>query len=58
MASNNLELTFNAVNGRNNGFNKKENYLKGHSHEIFDPVFFSLNGTPGCPDAWAKAGEI
>jgi hypothetical protein len=29
--------------------------LKGQSHEIFDPRFFSLNGTPGCPDSWAKA---
>jgi hypothetical protein len=29
--------------------------LKGQSHEIFDPRFFWLNGTPGCPDSWAKA---
>jgi hypothetical protein len=29
--------------------------LTGQSHEIFDPRFFSLNGTPGCPDLWAKA---
>jgi hypothetical protein len=29
--------------------------LKGQSHEIFDPWFFPLNGTPGCPDSWAKA---
>jgi hypothetical protein len=29
--------------------------LKGQSHEIFDPWFFSLNGTPGCPDSWANA---
>jgi hypothetical protein len=28
--------------------------LKGQTHEIFDPRFFSLNGTPGCPDSWAK----
>jgi hypothetical protein len=26
--------------------------LKGQSHEIFDPWFFSLNGSP---DSWAKA---
>jgi hypothetical protein len=29
--------------------------LKGQSHEIFDPWFFSLNGTPGSPDSGAKA---
>jgi hypothetical protein len=28
--------------------------LKGHSHEIFAPRFFSLNCTPGSPDSWAK----
>jgi hypothetical protein len=28
--------------------------LKGKSHEILDPIF-SLNGTPGFPDSWAKA---
>jgi hypothetical protein len=28
--------------------------LKGQSHEIFDPWFFSLNGIPGSPDSWAK----
>jgi hypothetical protein len=28
--------------------------LKGQSHEIFDPRFFSLNGTPGCPDSLDK----
>jgi hypothetical protein len=28
--------------------------LKGQSHEIFDPRFFSLNCTPGSPDLWAK----
>jgi hypothetical protein len=29
--------------------------LKRQSHEIFDPRFYSLNGTPGSPDSWAKA---
>jgi hypothetical protein len=29
--------------------------LKGQCHEISGPLFFSLNGTPGCPDSWAKA---
>jgi hypothetical protein len=29
--------------------------LKGQSHEIFDPRFFSANNTPGSPDSWAKA---
>jgi hypothetical protein len=29
--------------------------LKGQSHEIFDPRFFSLNGTSGSFDSWAKA---
>jgi hypothetical protein len=29
--------------------------FKGQCHEIFDPLFFSLNCTPGCPDSWAKA---
>jgi hypothetical protein len=29
--------------------------LKGLYHEIFDPRFFSLNGTPGSPDSWANA---
>jgi hypothetical protein len=24
--------------------------LKGQYHEIFDPLFILLNGTPGCPD--------
>jgi hypothetical protein len=28
--------------------------LKGQSHEIFDPLFFSLNCNPGSPDSWAK----
>jgi hypothetical protein len=28
--------------------------LKGQSHEIFAPRFFSLNCTPGSPDSWAK----
>jgi hypothetical protein len=26
-----------------------QHILKGQSHEIFDPWFFSLNGTPGSP---------
>jgi hypothetical protein len=32
-------------------------YLKGQYHEIFDPSFFSLNGTVplGSTDSWAKA---
>jgi hypothetical protein len=30
--------------------------LKGQSHKIFDPRFFSLIGIPGSPDSWAKAG--
>jgi hypothetical protein len=30
-------------------------FLKGQSYENFDPRFFSLNGTNGCPDSWAKA---
>jgi hypothetical protein len=30
--------------------------LKGQSHEIFDPWFFSLNATPGSSDSWAKVG--
>jgi hypothetical protein len=30
-------------------------YLKGQSHEIFDPWFFSLNATPRSPDSWANA---
>jgi hypothetical protein len=29
--------------------------LKGQSHKIFDHRFFSLNGTPGSHDSWAKA---
>jgi hypothetical protein len=29
--------------------------LKGQSHEIFDPQFFSSINTPGPPDSWAKA---
>jgi hypothetical protein len=29
--------------------------LKRQSQDIFDPRFFSLNGTPGGPDSWAKA---
>jgi hypothetical protein len=29
--------------------------LKGQSHEISDPRFFSANNTPGAPDSWAKA---
>jgi hypothetical protein len=29
--------------------------LKGQSHEIFDPRFFSANSSPGSPDSWAKA---
>jgi hypothetical protein len=29
--------------------------LKGQSHEIFDPRFFSANITPGSLDSWAKA---
>jgi hypothetical protein len=29
--------------------------LKGQSHEIFDPRFFSANNTPGSPDSRAKA---
>jgi hypothetical protein len=33
----------------------KQMYLKGQSHEIFDPWFFSLNITPESPDSWAKA---
>jgi hypothetical protein len=33
----------------------RKGHLKGQSHEIFDPRFFSLNGTPGFPDSWAKA---
>jgi hypothetical protein len=28
--------------------------LKGQSHEIFDPRFFSFNCTPGSPDSWVK----
>jgi hypothetical protein len=28
--------------------------LKGQYHEIFNTRFFSLNGTPGSPDSWAK----
>jgi hypothetical protein len=31
--------------------------LKGQYHEIFDPRLFSLNGTPGSPDSWAKRVE-
>jgi hypothetical protein len=27
----------------------KRNLLKGQSHKIFDPQFFSLNCTPGSP---------
>jgi hypothetical protein len=27
---------------------------KRQCHEIFDPLFFSLNCTPGSPDSWAK----
>jgi hypothetical protein len=29
--------------------------LKGQSHEIFDPRFFTSNNTPWSPDSWAKA---
>jgi hypothetical protein len=29
--------------------------LKGQSHEVFNPLFFFLKGTPGHPDSWAKA---
>jgi hypothetical protein len=29
-------------------------YLRGQSHEIFDPRLFSLNCTPGSPDSWTK----
>jgi hypothetical protein len=28
--------------------------LKGQYHEIFVTLYFSLNGTSGCPDSWAK----
>jgi hypothetical protein len=27
--------------------------LKGQSHKIFDPRFFSANSTSGSPDSWA-----
>jgi hypothetical protein len=30
-------------------------FLKGQSHEIFDPQFFSSINTPGPPDSWVKA---
>jgi hypothetical protein len=33
---------------------QKMDSLKGQSHEIFDPRFFSLNCTPGSTDSWAK----
>jgi hypothetical protein len=29
--------------------------LKGKVSRDFRPSFFSLNGTPGSPDSWAKA---
>jgi hypothetical protein len=29
--------------------------LKGQCREIFGPRYFSLNGSPGSPDSWAKA---
>jgi hypothetical protein len=29
----------------------KRHYLKGQSHEIFDPGFFSANNTPVSPDS-------
>jgi hypothetical protein len=30
-------------------------FLKGQSHEIFHPQFFSSINTPRHPDSWAKA---
>jgi hypothetical protein len=35
-----------------------ETVLKGQSHEIFDPRFFSSINTYGPPDLWVKAVSI
>jgi hypothetical protein len=35
-------------------FSASIQYLKGHSHAIFDPRFVSLNCNLGSPDSWTK----
>jgi hypothetical protein len=35
-------------------FSVSQLHLKGQSHKVFDPRFFSLKCTPGSPDSWAK----